>query len=172
MARMREALDRQDDLKYRFGRPAYFSFRTPIEVEIRGYNLLVLERLCSRDEEMDHLALALRQSVQLDHAASFGGTPAAATDVMAKQTFGLIEGYLVQNIDYSGEGTRESPFKPGAHLQFHQVSYELLAQLGVDVADCPRVLDHDVAGRRCDRWQASDRDYWFQIPDVIQAPVR
>ena len=28
--------DRQDELEYRFGRPSYFSFRTPIEVEIRG----------------------------------------------------------------------------------------------------------------------------------------
>ena len=32
-------------LDYRFGRPSYFSFRTPIEVEIRGYNLKILERL-------------------------------------------------------------------------------------------------------------------------------
>ena len=24
---------------YRFGRPTYFSFKTPIEVEIRGFNL-------------------------------------------------------------------------------------------------------------------------------------
>jgi HAE1 family hydrophobic/amphiphilic exporter-1 len=45
MARMRTALDGEDRLEYRFGRPAYFSFRTPIEVEIRGYNLLLLERL-------------------------------------------------------------------------------------------------------------------------------
>ena len=45
MALLRTALDRQDGLEYRFGRPAYFSFRTPIEVEIRGYNLSLLERL-------------------------------------------------------------------------------------------------------------------------------
>jgi HAE1 family hydrophobic/amphiphilic exporter-1 len=45
MAALREALDREDELEYRFGRPAYFSFRTPIEVEIRGYNLALLERL-------------------------------------------------------------------------------------------------------------------------------
>ena len=32
-------------MEYRFGRPAYFSFRTPIEIEIRGYNLSLLERL-------------------------------------------------------------------------------------------------------------------------------
>ena len=35
-------------LKYRFGRPSYFSFRTPIEVEIRGYNLRLLERLAAQ----------------------------------------------------------------------------------------------------------------------------
>ena len=34
-----------EDLDYRFSRPSYFSFRTPIEVEIRGYNLKLLERL-------------------------------------------------------------------------------------------------------------------------------
>jgi len=45
MGRMRTALDRQEQLEYRFGRPSYFSFRTPIEVEIRGYNLSLLERL-------------------------------------------------------------------------------------------------------------------------------
>jgi len=45
MAALRDELDRQDRLQYRFGRPAYFSFSTPIEVEIRGYNLVLLERL-------------------------------------------------------------------------------------------------------------------------------
>jgi len=45
MERMRTALDAQDNLEYRFGRPSYFSFRTPIEIEIRGYNLSLLERL-------------------------------------------------------------------------------------------------------------------------------
>lgn len=35
-------------LEYRFGRPSYFSFRTPIEAEIRGYNLRLLERLAAR----------------------------------------------------------------------------------------------------------------------------
>jgi HAE1 family hydrophobic/amphiphilic exporter-1 len=35
-------------LQYRFGRPSYFSFRTPIEVEIRGYNLKLLERLAQQ----------------------------------------------------------------------------------------------------------------------------
>ncbi len=45
MGRLRGVLDRQGDLEYRFGRPAYFSFRTPVEVEIRGYNLELLKRL-------------------------------------------------------------------------------------------------------------------------------
>jgi len=45
MGRLRGALDRQEDLEYRFGRPAHFSFRTPIEVEIRGFNLTLLDRL-------------------------------------------------------------------------------------------------------------------------------
>ncbi|MEM6701218.1 MAG: efflux RND transporter permease subunit [Acidobacteriota bacterium] len=34
-------------LDYRFGRPSYFSFRTPVEIEIRGYNLGILERLAA-----------------------------------------------------------------------------------------------------------------------------
>ncbi len=44
---IRQRLDVEDDLDYRFSRPTYFSFRTPIEVEIRGYNLKLLERLSS-----------------------------------------------------------------------------------------------------------------------------
>ncbi|HVS14323.1 MAG TPA: efflux RND transporter permease subunit [Thermoanaerobaculia bacterium] len=40
-AKQRGALD------YRFGRPSYFSFRTPIEVEIRGFNLGLLQRLAA-----------------------------------------------------------------------------------------------------------------------------
>ncbi len=45
MDRLRPALDVGGSLDYRFGRPSYFSFRTPIEVEIRGYNLKLLQRL-------------------------------------------------------------------------------------------------------------------------------
>ena len=45
MEEIRARLDIEDDLDYRFSRPTYFSFRTPIEVEIRGYNLKLLERL-------------------------------------------------------------------------------------------------------------------------------
>lgn len=45
MAQLRGILDREPDLEYRFGRPSYFSFRTPVEVEIRGFNLVLLARL-------------------------------------------------------------------------------------------------------------------------------
>ena len=48
MTELRAALDRQEGMTYRFGRPSYFSFRTPIEVEIRGYNLRLLERLADQ----------------------------------------------------------------------------------------------------------------------------
>jgi HAE1 family hydrophobic/amphiphilic exporter-1 len=48
IASLRGALDLQDQMEYRFGRPSYFSFRTPIEVEIRGYNLNLLRRLGDR----------------------------------------------------------------------------------------------------------------------------
>ena len=45
MNQMRPVLDKGGDLEYRFARPSYFSFKTPIEVEIRGYNLKLLARL-------------------------------------------------------------------------------------------------------------------------------
>ncbi|MDE2922316.1 MAG: efflux RND transporter permease subunit [Acidobacteriota bacterium] len=37
-----------DSLSYRFGRPTYFSFRSPVEVQIRGHNLALLERLADQ----------------------------------------------------------------------------------------------------------------------------
>jgi len=45
MEELRVALEGIPQLSYRFGRPSYFSFRTPIEIEIRGYNLTLLKRL-------------------------------------------------------------------------------------------------------------------------------
>jgi HAE1 family hydrophobic/amphiphilic exporter-1 len=45
MNELRPELERQQDLTYRFGRPSYFSFKTPIELEIRGHNLKLLTRL-------------------------------------------------------------------------------------------------------------------------------
>ncbi|MCZ6506626.1 MAG: efflux RND transporter permease subunit, partial [Acidobacteria bacterium] len=51
MERLRQPLDAQEDLEYRFGRPSYFTFRTPVEVEIRGYNLRLLSRLAEQATE-------------------------------------------------------------------------------------------------------------------------
>ena len=52
-AKMRQILSDFPDLKYRFSYPSYFSFRTPIEVEIAGSDLETL-RLIS-DEVMDRI---------------------------------------------------------------------------------------------------------------------
>ena len=41
------------ELKFKFSRPSYFSFRTPIEVEISGYSLQTLELLA--DEAMERM---------------------------------------------------------------------------------------------------------------------
>jgi len=71
MAKLRRHLDGQEDLHYRFGRPAYFSFRTPVEVEIRGFNLQLLQRLA------DQLMLRMRQIPELADIKSSteGGNP-------------------------------------------------------------------------------------------------
>ncbi len=42
------AADADDSLAYRFGRPTYFSFRRPVEVQIRGHNLALLELLADQ----------------------------------------------------------------------------------------------------------------------------
>jgi HAE1 family hydrophobic/amphiphilic exporter-1 len=71
MERLRIALDRQEGLEYRFGRPSYFSFRTPIEIEIRGYNLSLLERLA------DLLAARMRgiEGLADIRSSTEGGSP-------------------------------------------------------------------------------------------------
>jgi len=51
MDRLRVPLEAQDDLDYRFGRPSYFTFRTPVELEIRGFNLEILSRLSAQATE-------------------------------------------------------------------------------------------------------------------------
>ena len=48
MDELRETLDRQSELDYRFGRPSYFSFKTPVEVQIRGFNLDLLQRVADQ----------------------------------------------------------------------------------------------------------------------------
>jgi hypothetical protein len=125
--------------------------------------LLILECLCSYDDEMYYLRRTLRQFVRLNHAAGFGGTTVAVTDAMAQQAFGRIDRVLLPGTDYTGEGTAESPIRFGPHLQVHQASRVFLEQLGNDITSCSRVLDRGVAGSFCDHWTTPARDYWFQI---------
>jgi len=137
-----------------------------VRMQARRIGLLVLERLCDWDEEMDHLSAALVLSMRLEHAASFGGTASATTDLVAQQVFGHVERVLVAGADFEGEGTSDSPFRLGAHLEFYQGSYALLRQFGVNVGDCPRMPAESTAGYLCDRWRAPKRDYWFTIPSL------
>ncbi len=45
MAEVRELVQTDPELEAKFGRPSYFSFKTPIEIELRGFNLNLLRRL-------------------------------------------------------------------------------------------------------------------------------
>ncbi|ODS31393.1 MAG: acriflavin resistance protein [Candidatus Scalindua rubra] len=45
IADMRQRLKPIPEIEYKFTRPAYFSYVTPVEVEIKGYNLNILEKL-------------------------------------------------------------------------------------------------------------------------------
>ncbi|MEE2658591.1 MAG: efflux RND transporter permease subunit [Candidatus Latescibacterota bacterium] len=48
MEQVRQRLLDEPDLQYRFSRPSYFSFRTPVEVEVAGYRLLTLQALADK----------------------------------------------------------------------------------------------------------------------------
>jgi HAE1 family hydrophobic/amphiphilic exporter-1 len=71
MDALRPELDRGGSLAYRFGRPSYFSFKTPIELEIRGYNLKLLHRLA--DEAVRRLR-TIRGLVDVKSSTE-GGNP-------------------------------------------------------------------------------------------------
>ena len=51
---VRDLLGDIPELKYKFSRPTYFSFRTPVEVEIRGYSLSTLDLLADEAVERMH----------------------------------------------------------------------------------------------------------------------
>ncbi len=57
MDEMRKVLDKISGMTYKFSRPALFSFKTPIEVEIKGFNLdslkLVNDKVVKTMKEMD-----------------------------------------------------------------------------------------------------------------------
>ncbi len=102
MDRLRQALDRQPELEYRFGRPSYFSFRTPIEVEIRGYNLSLLERLA------DELMRRMRQIPGLSDIKSSteGGNPELQIrfDRDRLATYGLTLGQVAATVRAKVQG--------------------------------------------------------------------
>ena len=54
VATVRDILADVPDLDYKFSRPSYFSFRTPIEVEIAGYNLETLKLLADEVSQRLH----------------------------------------------------------------------------------------------------------------------
>ncbi|KKL88521.1 hypothetical protein LCGC14_1923870 [marine sediment metagenome] len=60
MADLRHKLKQIPAVEYKFSRPAYFTYLTPVEVEIKGYNLNILEKLSktviARLEEVKGLA--------------------------------------------------------------------------------------------------------------------
>lgn len=55
MERVRQVLSSVPDLKFEFSRPSYFSFRTPIEVEVAGHDLEALRHVAAS------LALRMQQ---------------------------------------------------------------------------------------------------------------
>ena len=59
------------ELKYKFSRPAYFSFRTPVEVEIRGYGLSTLDLLADEAVERMHTISGLTDI----RSSTAGGQP-------------------------------------------------------------------------------------------------
>ncbi len=48
---VRDGLGGVPDLRFKFSRPSYFSFRTPVEVEVSGYNLTTLRLLAAEVAE-------------------------------------------------------------------------------------------------------------------------
>jgi HAE1 family hydrophobic/amphiphilic exporter-1 len=103
MADLRTVLDRQEELEYRFGRPSYFSFRTPIEVEIRGFNLRLLDRLS------DDLAARMRGIPGLTDIKSSteGGNPELQIrfDRERLATLGLTLGQVASVVRTKVQGT-------------------------------------------------------------------
>jgi HAE1 family hydrophobic/amphiphilic exporter-1 len=103
MGRLREEMAGQEEMTYRFGRPAYFSFRTPIEVEIRGHNLRLLERLA------DDLMVRMRNIAGLTDVKSSteGGNPELQIrfDRPRLANFGLTLGQVASVVRSKVQGT-------------------------------------------------------------------
>ena len=71
MAAMRQVVAGDPEMDAQFGRPSYFSFKTPVEVELRGYNLVMLRRL---GDQLRTAMAALPGLTDVESSAE-GGTP-------------------------------------------------------------------------------------------------
>jgi HAE1 family hydrophobic/amphiphilic exporter-1 len=104
MNQLRQALDADPEMVYRFGRPSYFSFEAPIEVEIRGFNLQLLRRLgdqvAEKMQEVDGLR-DVRSSTEGGHPelllqfdreriASLGLSQARIADTIRSKVLGTV----------------------------------------------------------------------------------
>jgi hypothetical protein len=125
--------------------------------------VLVLEWLCDPNERMDLIAQAFILNTNIEHAASQGGTAAASSEAQVQGAFGHFDGKLKPGRDYTGDGSREKPFRFQPRLQFHQASYKLLQQLGIEFTGRQPIRVAD--GRFCDCYQAADREWWFILPE-------
>ena len=103
MASLRGDLDRQSNLEYRFGRPSYFSFKTPIEIEIRGYNLVLLKRLA--DDLVDRLEQV--EGLRDVESSTEGGNPELQIrfDRDRLATFGLTVSEVAQVVRTKIQGS-------------------------------------------------------------------
>jgi len=119
-------------------------------------SVLVLEWLCDRDERMDLQASAAILIMNFEHAASRGGAASVASDFEVKGAFDHFEGKLKPGRDYTGDGSREKPFRFRRHLQCHPASYKLLQQLGIEVTS--QQLRRDADGQSYDVYQTDDRE--------------
>jgi hypothetical protein len=77
-----------------------------------------LEWLCDPNERIDLIGGAFIVNTNIKHAASRGGTVAAASESQVKAAFGHFEGKLKPGRDYTGHGSRQIPFRLKPHLQF------------------------------------------------------
>ncbi|MEM6795497.1 MAG: efflux RND transporter permease subunit, partial [Acidobacteriota bacterium] len=94
--RVREVLREDPEITARFGRPSYFSFEKPVEIELRGFNLALLRRLS------DDLVSRLEAEPGFEDVESSaeGGTPElqilfdrarlAALDLSVQEVAGLV----------------------------------------------------------------------------------
>jgi hypothetical protein len=104
--------------------------------------------------------------INIEHAASRGGTEAATSESEVKGAFGHFEekAKLKPGRDYTGDGSEQKPFRLKPHLQFHLASYKLLQQLDIEYTG--RQLRRDGDGRFYDVYQAAHREWWFILPEV------